>query len=192
MQMRVLFAAVAAFATVGALAGCGDRNLVLHVDVHSYMDSSDTHIAFGPVPVVPGGVVTGEQPVVQDVEINLLDGTESLAEVINASIGITAIASASSGSGADTLRIYMSDPAIDPLDTPPVAVLPLALMAGVPDTASVDVAVDSRVADLFVGKRLRLSMTTSLRGPDSGSPLNGELRLTALDAMLVAGRKPDM
>lgn len=192
MRCRGFALVLAILVALSALSGCGDRNLVLKVDVLSYLDTTVTHVAFGPVPVVPGGGVSGEQPVISNAEINLLDGTESLAKVRNVSLSMTAIGAATSGSGADTLRLYMSDPAFDPLTTAPVAVVPLTLNAGVPDTVTVDLATDTRVAELFAGKRIRLTMTTSLRGPGSGSALNGTLDVKALDAVLVAGRRADL
>ena len=45
------------------------------------------------------------------------------------------------------------------------------------------------MAELFTGKRMRLTLTNALRGPDAGADLNGRLRVHALDAVLIAGRK---
>lgn len=56
--MRTL-KAVSALLALALVAGCGDRALVMHVDLLSYLDDAQTRQRFGPVPVVPGGLVTG-------------------------------------------------------------------------------------------------------------------------------------
>jgi hypothetical protein len=175
-----------------ALAGCGNRHLVLKVDMLSYLDPSQTAVDVGPVPAIPGGVYSGEQDVVRDVEVNLVDGTGSVAEVRDVSITMTAIVADSTGAGTDTLRLYVSDIDVDPLTTPPAMTMPLTLSPGVTDTVTVELGGDSRVADLFTGRRMRMSLTTAFRGPDSGDPLNARIEIGALNAVLVAGRKGEM
>jgi hypothetical protein len=180
---------VALIATLLLSTGCGNRHVIVTVDLLSYLDPSVTRVAFGPVPAIPGGIYTGEQEVVKDTQVQLIDGSNSIAEVQNVSISMTAIAADSTGSGLDTLRLYVSEVDQDPLATIPAVTLPIVLTPGVTDTVHVDLGSDSRVADLFTGKRMRLTLTTALRGPDSGDPLNATVRVTALDAVLVAGRK---
>lgn len=188
MRRELWIAAIVAIAALG-LTGCGQRNVVVTVDLLSYLDPAVTRVAFGPVPAMPGGFYTGEQVVVKDKQVQLVDGGESLAEVHTVSISMTAIAADSTGSGSDTLRLYASEPDVDPLTTAPVVVLPVDLVPGVTDTILVDLGGDTRLAELFNRKRLRLTLTTALRGPESGDPLNGKVEVTALDAVVVAGRK---
>lgn len=172
-----------------ALAGCGDRHLILSVDVLSYLDPADTQAAFGPVPPIPGGLASGEQPLVNDATINLLEGLNSVAEVQTVSIAMAAVVSDSTGSGLDTLRVYASDVDTDPGTTPPLIESAFALQPGVTDTVQVELPADARVAALFTQRQMRLTITTSLRGPSAGDPLNGRVRLSRLDAVVVAGRK---
>ena len=186
MRVRALVVAVVAAL---ALAGCGNHNLVLTVDVLSYLDSSLRATAFGPVPAVPGGLASGEVALVDDEAINLLDGLNGVAEVRSVSILLSAIVHDSTGSGSDTLRIYASDEDTAPRSTAPVVEAVVLLVPGVTDTIDVAVPADARVADLFVQRRMRLSVTTSLRGPESGDPLNGRVVLRTLEAIVIAGRK---
>ncbi|TMQ47505.1 MAG: hypothetical protein E6K73_13565 [Candidatus Eisenbacteria bacterium] len=179
------------FAAAGLLAGCGDHSLVLNVDVLSYLDPQQTKATFGPVPSAPEGLYSGEQSIVSDAEINLVGGVSSVTEVHNVSISMSAIACDSTGAGTDTLRIYMSDTNTDPTLTPPVLEVPIVMTPGVTDTTTVEASGDDRLAQLFSGKNLRVAITTALRGPVGlgTQSLNGWVRISALDCVLVAGRK---
>jgi len=172
-----------------ALAGCGDRNLVLKVDVLSYLDPSLRAAAFGPVPAASPALVSGEQALVDDEAINLLESLNRVAEVHSVSIVLSAFAHDSTGSGSDTLRFYLSDQNTHPLATPPVVEVVVNLVAGRDTTLDLTVAADSRVAELFVQPGMRLSVTTSLRGPESGDPLSGRVELRTIEAIVLAGRK---
>jgi hypothetical protein len=186
--MRARLLPVAALAAA-LLAGCGDRNLVVNVDVLSYLDPAATRLAFGPVPAVPGGLYTGEQPVVQDVEVNLFERPSDVAKVHTVALSFGAEVADSTGSGNDTLRIYLSTPEADPLTTTPVVTIPLALAPAHTDTVRVNVTGDARLVEIFNGTRARLTMTTALRGPASGEALNGRLRITEIRAIVIANRK---
>lgn len=168
------------------LAGCGDRSLILKVDVLSYMQPSQTRVAFGPIPPAPGGLSSGEIALIDDEHINLLTGIGDVVTIDAVTISMATVAVDSTGSGEDTLRVYLSDEATDPRSTTPVFFQTLVFQPGVTDTVRVTVDGDSRVAQLFAGKKVRLTATTSLHGPASGPALNGRLQLIALDAVVVA------
>lgn len=180
---------IATLVSMALLAGCGDRRLVLKVDVLSFLDPAATQGSFGPIPAIPGGLVTGEQPLISDLQINLLNGVDDVASVQSVTFSLSAVFHDSTGSGADTMRVYMSDVATDPRTTPPVLTLPIALVPGQTDTVDVAVDGDSRVAALFLQPQVRMTVTTSLRGPASGPDLNGRFHIRALDAVVIAARK---
>jgi hypothetical protein len=186
--MRWSVPLLAAVATM-ALIGCGDRSLVVKVDVLSYLHPDSIAVTFGPVPATPGGLYSGEQTIMKDIEINMVDGLSSVADVEGLSLNMSVMTADSTGSGADTLRLYMSDVGVDPLSTAPVMMLPVTFTPGVTDTVSVEVGGDTRMADLFAQKHLRLTFTTAFRGPDSGEDLNARIQITSLQAILVAGRR---
>ena len=125
----------------------------------------------------------------KDVEVNLIERPNDLAKAQSVSLTFGAEVKDSTGSGSDTLRIYMSDVGTDPLTTPAVATLPVSLVAGQTDTVRVVVGGDQRVVSLFDGNSLRLSVTNALRGPASGPALNGRLQFSEIRATVVAGRK---
>ena len=172
-----------------AAAGCGAGNLVLHVDVLSFLDPAATQASVGPLVAVPGGLYTGEQPMVDDKSISLLEGLSGAAEVRSVSIRVSTIAADSTGSGSDTLRLYLSDADPPPRSTPPVLTQAIDLRPGVTDTLELEFGAEPRVAALFTQRRMRMALTNSLRGPASGPDLNCTVRLRALDAVVIAGRK---
>lgn len=185
--MRIHRAALLLAAVVG-LSGCGDRRLIVNVDVLSYIDPGQTQAAYGPVPAVPGGFATGEQPLVDDLQVNMLDGLNGTVDVVAVSIRIAEIVNDSTGSGSDTLRVYASDTGTPPLSTAPILEQVIPLVAGASDTVTAVVEGDARVAALFAGRAMRIAVTTSLRGPASGAALNGRVRLSGLDATLITRR----
>jgi hypothetical protein len=178
--------ACVALAAAFALGGCGDRNLILRVDVLSYFTPSQTRFAFGPLP--PGAPVV-RVPLVNDESINLLEGLDGVSEVRDVAFTLEAVFRDSTGSGGDTLAVYMSDEDTDPYTTPPVVVKPVVLSPGVTDTVVITLSGDRRVAELFQGQRMRISVVNTIVPPASGPALNGRLRLTALDAVVVMVRK---
>jgi len=183
-------AAAAALAVLALpIAGCGQHNLVLKVDVASYLSPSEKQVAFGPIPAVPGGISTGEQDMVAGKSINMVGNFGDVASVNAVSLRVAIQTFASSGGGSDTLRLYLSDTNTDPRTTAPVLVEPVTFTQGVTDTVVATFDGDARVLDLFKQKQMQMTLTTSLQGPSSGSSLSGQLDITGIDAVLVAGRK---
>ena len=170
--------------------GCGDRNVVLKVDLASHLNASDKHYVLPSVPVTPGGLVVGEQPLVADQHVNMLGGMGDAIVVRDVRLTLTTIANATSGSGTATVRVYASDEATNPATTSPVVTQDLSFTAGVPDTVSSSFLDNARMTSLFAQKALRLRITASLHGPSTGvDPLQGDLTIHRLDAVVVAGRK---
>jgi hypothetical protein len=184
----VVVALITAVTVALALAGCGDRNLILNVDVLSYLSPSQSEAAFGPMPAVPGGIATGEQPLVDNMTINLVDNLGNVLEVRSVRLLVTAECDAQTGTGSDTLRMYLSGEGSDPRSTTPAFEMALPLTGGVVNTTSGEFTGDTRVLDLFDQRQVQLSITNAFRGPSSGPALEGEVRLTKIQAIVVAGR----
>ena len=180
LVIRVCIAVIALITAVTvalALAGCGVRNLILNVDVLSYLR-----------PAVPGGVATGEQPLVDNMTINLVDNLGNVLEVRSVRLLVTAECDAYTGTGSDTLRMYLSGEGSDPRSTVPAFEMALPLTGGVVNTTSGEFTGDTRVLELFDQRQVQLSITNAFRGPSSGPALEGEVRLTRIQAIVVAGR----
>ena len=189
--LRVAFVVIALITAVTvalALAGCGDRNLILNVDVLSYLSPTQSEAGFGLMPAAPGGLATGEQPLVDNMTINLVDNLGDVLEVRSVRLLVTAECDAWTGDGSDTLRMYLGGPGSDPRTTTPAFEMALPLTGGVINTTSGDFQGDTRVLDLFDQRQVQLSITNAFRGPSSGPPLEGEVRLTKIQAIVVAGR----
>lgn len=185
MPMRRILLLAAAL----LVAGCGDHNLILKVDVLSFISPADRQQALGPIPAIPGGLVTGEVPVIDDQHVSLLQGVSDAAKLTSVTLTLGGLAVDSTGAGEDTVRIYMSDAQTVPTTTTPILTVPVVLTPGATDTLSAVLADDPRVLALFSSRQIRLSVTTSLRGPSSGSDLNGRFVMSELDAVVVAGYK---
>jgi hypothetical protein len=186
MRMRQTLALAA---TAALLAGCGDRNLVLKVDVLSFTPPASRQKDFGPIPAFPGGLATGEIPVVDDQQVSLLAGLSDAAAIKSVTLSYSALVIDFDGTGEDTVRVYMSDVATDPRTTAPVLTQAVTLMPGETDTLRAVLGDDPRVMALFAAKSMRLSVTTALRGPSSGPALSGRFLFTAFDAVVIAGYK---
>ena len=181
---------VSALVTAALLvAGCGDHDLVLNVDLLSFTRELQDPFVFPPVPPTPGGLATGEQALVDDQTVNLVEGLGDAVAIREVTIRLRSIATATSGTGTDTLRIYLSDANTAPRTTAAAIVQVLTFNAGVADTATTVLSGDPRVDGLFKGNTVRISVTTSFRGPSAGFPLAGSLAIDALDATVIAGRR---
>jgi len=185
MRFRPLLLVILA----GALAGCGDRRLLLGVDALSFTSPQDRVDPFGPVPALVVPVQTGEVPVLDDLHVNLFGGADQIVNVDQATLTLSANLADSTGSGLDTLRVYMSDVSTDPRTTAPVVIAPVVLTPGQSTSIHAVVGGDPRVTSLFTNSQMRVTVTTSLQGPAVGQPLNGVITLTTLRADVVASRR---
>lgn len=171
------------------VAGCGDRNVVLSVDILSFLSPNQTQTAFGPVPGVLGGVALGEQPLVDDEQIQLFEGLGNASQVKAVTVTAQIECADSTGSGTDTLRVYISSSSDPPRSQPPILTTVIAMVPGQTDTVNAVINGSQALADLFTRKLVRLSITNSVRGPDVGQTLNARIRLIELRSVVVAGRK---
>jgi hypothetical protein len=186
------------------LAGCGDRHLILSVDVLSFFGPNQAQIAIEPnlPPTPPPGVWIPEgtfPKLVDDQSIQLFSGADNVADVKSVTVHMTVIAVDSSGAGADTLRFYMSGPSQAPFPGNPIMTIPLKFTPPVLpamvsiDTADVEVEQPTTVGQLVTGNRVRVTVTNSVRGPAGtpgiDPPLAGRIQMTRIVVTVIAGRK---
>ena len=65
------------------LVGCGNRNLILTVDILSFMDPGSRTVNYGPIPPTPSDTVE----VFSD-SLNLLQGVSDVTRVMSASLDV--------------------------------------------------------------------------------------------------------
>ena len=183
--MRTPALLLVAIAALG-LTGCGDHNLVLRVDVLSYLEDWQRHIV---VASVPGGSVPVPVSIVPDTTINLIEGLSGVAKVRSVTISLGGQVTVASGSGSGRFKVYLSDESTDPLTTLPVMDVPVQFSAGSPATVNAEAAGDPAVAELFTRPRLRLAVVidSAMVAPPGASDLT--VTLGRLEAVVIAGRK---
>jgi hypothetical protein len=165
-----------------ALAGCGKHNLVLKVDVLSYLDPAQRTFTVATVPAVG---VEGEIPVL-DMPINLVEGLDEVAEVKSVTLALAGGVSVSAGAGSARLKLYLSEPGTT--SSTPVMDVPLAFSAGSP--AVIDATTDggAEVARLFTQKSLQLRVV--LENVNITSTVSDmTVTIGKLDAIVISGRK---
>jgi hypothetical protein len=183
MRTRALIVlAVAAL----ALMGCGDHNLVLKVDVLSYLDEADKNVQLGSL---PAGTLPAPIPLIPDYAINLVSGLSNAAEVRTVTLALGGQLTADSGSGSGRLRLYLSNDATPPLTTLPVMDVPVSFAAGSPGTVTAETTCAPDVAKLFMNERIRLAVVIDSVTVAAPGATNVVMVLQRLDAIVIAGRK---
>ena len=105
------------------LGGCGDRSLILTVDVLSFLDPSDVSQSYS----IPGGFSADTVDVASE-SVNLLPGVKDVTEVVSATLKIGASFDNQTGTASGVLLIYIaSADSTDPFTTTPIASIPVPL-----------------------------------------------------------------
>jgi hypothetical protein len=170
-----------------ALIGCGAHNLVLKVDVLSYVDPALRIINVGDV---PAGSLPAPVPLVSDMTVNLIEGLSDAAKVRSVTLLLGGQVSVASGSGSGRIKIYLSDAETDPLTTQPVMDVPVQFSASAPAVIDAQTAGDPAVAELFTKKGLRLAVVLD-NATITSAVTNMTVTIGKLEAIVIAGRKID-
>jgi hypothetical protein len=168
------------------LGGCGDRSLIMTVDVLSFLSPSDVTQAYS----VPGGMASTTMDVASE-SVNLLPGVESVTEVSSATLKIGASFDNQTGSASGTLVIYIaSADSTDPFTTTPIASLPVTLTAGNVTNVSTEVS-STELAQALVHQSARVGIRITF---DSTATLplqfvTGSETITQLQAVVITKKK---
>jgi hypothetical protein len=176
-----------------ALAGCGNHNLVLKVDVLSYLDDSQKTFNVATVPAV--GAIPVPIPIVEDMPISLIEGLDEAAKVKSVTLSLGAGVTVASGSGSGKFKLYLSDENTAPLTTAPVMNVLVPFSAGAPGIvdatfpgADVDPDEQLRVAELFTHKNLRLAVVLD-EVTITVAVTDMTVAISKFEAIVLAGRK---
>lgn len=165
-----------------ALAGCGDRSLILTVDVLSFLDPSSVSQSYN----VPGGVPSTTMDLASE-SVNLLPGVSDVTEIATATLHVEASFDNTSGTATGTLLLYIaSADSTDPFSTAPIASIPVSLTPGNVTTISTDVTSAELAAALVqpsarVGVRLTFDSTAT----PPLQQVNGSETLTQIRATVI-------
>jgi hypothetical protein len=167
-------------------AGCGDRSLILTVNVLSFLDPSEVSTNYS----VPGGLPSATVDVA-DQTVNLLPGVEDVTDIASATLDIAATFDNVTGTGTGSLDFYAvpSDTA-SPFLSAPIVSIPISLTPGTITNVSTRVTSDALAAALVSDRArigVRITLDTSATLP--GNFVAGTETLTQLLATVVTKKQ---
>ena len=160
-------------------AGCGNRSLILTVDILSFMDASSRSIAYGPIPSgLPDTV-----DVFSD-SLNLLQGVGDVTQVASASLKIGASFDNTTGAANARFLVYISSAdSTDPFTTTPIADIPVQLLPGQVTNVSTEITSSPALADALTHDKAKVGVQLIFTG--TSFPVQGTESLTQLTAIVV-------
>ncbi len=169
---------IALFLTL--LVGCGNRNLILTVDILSFMDPSTRAVDYGPI---PPGFPSDTVEVFSD-SLNLLQGVGDVTRVASASLDIAASFDNATGDGTGDVLIYfaVADSAT-PFTTTPIADVPFQLLAGQITNVSAHVDASPALAEVLTHDQALVGVRIIFNG--TSFPIQGRETLTQLTSTVV-------
>ena len=176
-------AVLAAGALSLALAGCGDRALILRVDLLSFLGPAEKEFHYGPVP--PG--ISDSAAVVSGRRLPLLPGLQSVTRVTDVQLEVGAIVTNLTGSGTGHIAVHLSPAGTDPFTADPTPILATFAVSGaMADTIETVSVGDQALAELFTSKEAELGIRVVLDSGAGVEPLEGDVVLTRLRAVVTA------
>lgn len=162
--------------------GCGDRSLILTVDVLSFLDPADVSRSYGPIP----GGVSGVSVDVASEEVSLLQGIEDVTEVSSAKLEIGASFDNATGTADASFRIYItSADSADVFSSAPIADVPVSLTPGAVTNVSTEVTSDA-LAEALVQDKAKIGIRITFDTTASGIvPVQGVETITLLRATVI-------
>lgn len=185
--MRRTAALLPLLAALVALPGCGDRSLVLTVNLLSFLSPADRTEAYGPIP--PG--VAASNVDVASREVNLLEGLGDAVDVESASLRIGARFENQTGSATGSLRVYIAPgDSADPFTVPPLADIPVTLAPNDTTHVATEIASSPELAAALTQSRAKVGIRISFDTTGSLAPLQGVETSEELVAIVVTKRSP--
>ena len=162
------------------LVGCGNRNLILTVNILSFMDPSTRTVNYDPIPM---GFPNDTIEVFSD-SLNLLQGVSDVTQVASASLDIAASFDNATGDATGDVLIYFaaSDSAT-PFTTAPIADVPFTLLAGQVTNVSTHIDASPALAEVLTHDRALVGLRIIFNG--TSFPIQGTETLTQLTATVV-------
>jgi hypothetical protein len=163
------------------MVGCGDRSLIVTVDILSFLDPGERAEDYN----VPGGLSRIDVDVASD-NLNLLPGIEDATDVVTATLDVQASFDNRTGSASGMLRLFMAPGNTDPFTTAALDSLPVTLT---PSTVTnVEKQITSRqLADALVQKSARIGVRVSFdtRATAFTDSVTGTMTISKLTATVI-------
>lgn len=181
--IRSALPALGVLACAIALAGCGDKNLILRVDLLSFLSAGERQAHYGPIPPA----FADSFAVVSSRRLNLLPGLEDVTQVTDVSLEVGAVVNNLTGAGSGRIAVYLSPEGTDPfvVDTTPI-IGTFNVTGAMSDTIETITVGDSTLAALFTSKSAQLGIRVVLNSNVGVDPLEGDVVLTRLRAVVTA------
>lgn len=167
------------------LPGCGDRNLILTVNLLSFLDASEHSQAYGPIP--PGLSLASFDVATQDV--NLAKGLGDAVDVQSASLKVGARFENQTGSASGHLLLYIAPGDSDSaFSVPPIADIPVTLVPNDTTQIATEIASSPALAAALTQSRAKIGVRISVDTTGSPAVLQGTETLEELLAIVVTKR----
>ena len=161
------------------LVGCGNRNLILSVDILSFMGPSTRVVNYNvPVPI-PSDTVE----VFAD-SLHLLQGVGDVTRVAAASLDIGASFDNATGAATGNFLIYFAAAdSATPFTTTPIANIPFQLLPGQITNVNSHIDASPALAEVLTHDRVKVGLRVIFNG--TAFPIQGTETLTKLLATVV-------
>lgn len=161
------------------LVGCGNRNLILTVNILSFMDPATRVVNYGPIPPSPSDTVE----VFSD-SLSLLQGIGDVTRVTSASLDIAASFDNTSGAATGDVLIYFAAAdSATPFTTTAIADVPFTLLSGQVTNVSTHIDTSPALAAVLTHDRAKVGLRLIFNG--TSFPIQGTETLTKLTATVV-------
>jgi hypothetical protein len=166
-------------------AGCGDRSLILTVDVLSFLDPADVSQNYGPI---PGGLSSVTVDVASE-EVSLLPGIQDVTDVASASLQIGASFDNSTGTASAHLLIFItSADSADAFSSAPIADIPVTLTPATITNVSTEIT-SNALAQAMVQPKVKIGLRVSFDTSSSAVPVQGTETITKLLATVITKKQ---
>jgi len=166
-------------------AGCGDRSLILTVDVLSFLDPADVTQAYGPIP--PGLPTTSVDVASQ--EVSLLPGIGDVTEVASATLAIGASFDNTTGTANAHLLVFItSADSANVFSSTPIADVPVSVTPGNVTNVSTEVT-SAALAQAMVQAKVKIGVRITFDTTTSLAPVQGTETITLLRATVITKKK---
>lgn len=164
------------------IAGCGNKDLILTIDLLSYVDQAYLSTDYGPIP--PGTPTTSVD--LLETEANLLQGIGDATKVKSARLNVGAEFANTTGSATGSFQIFVSElDAQNPFAGDPVADFPLTLQPSHTTTIDEEIAVTAEQLDALLNDEAWFAVRVTYNTQGSAENLEGTVTLSKLTAILV-------